>query len=114
MARRPPRTPMSVEAKIISFTMFPFAGQNDPDEDKDTASRARVAEFLFRVCGYQYERNEGYASGSGTMEHLDESTVLDFLSASLSGVDRSRVEEHIDRCAECRQLISALVQTSAQ
>jgi serine/threonine protein kinase/tetratricopeptide (TPR) repeat protein len=42
------------------------------------------------------------------MMHLNEDTVLDFFRGTLPEGRRSRVEGHIDHCAECRQLISSL------
>jgi serine/threonine protein kinase/tetratricopeptide (TPR) repeat protein len=46
-------------------------------------------------------------------EHLDENTLLGFLAASISEEGRSQVERHMDRCPECRALVSALAETSA-
>jgi hypothetical protein len=44
--------------------------------------------------------------------HLDESTVLHYLRGALGGNERARVHGHIDRCAECRELISALASST--
>ena len=42
------------------------------------------------------------------MEHLSETTVLDFFRAELSSVRHLRVARHIDECSDCRQLVSAI------
>ena len=42
------------------------------------------------------------------MQHLGETTVLQLLRGGLSAPERTQVEVHIDRCPECRELISAL------
>ncbi|HET6613944.1 MAG TPA: serine/threonine-protein kinase [Kofleriaceae bacterium] len=43
------------------------------------------------------------------MACLDASTVATLLSGEVSEADRRRIDGHIDRCAECRRLIAALV-----
>jgi tetratricopeptide (TPR) repeat protein len=48
------------------------------------------------------------------MEHLDENTVLGFLGATLPDDERRQVEGHMDRCAECRELISSLAEGLAR
>ncbi len=44
------------------------------------------------------------------MTHLDDEQALGFLRHQLDGDERAQVERHIDACADCRQLLSALAE----
>ena len=44
----------------------------------------------------------------GFVAHLEENTVIGFVSDQLSEDERRRVEEHVDTCPSCRKLLAAM------
>ncbi len=44
--------------------------------------------------------------------HVSEDSILDYVEGRAEGAGRERVEEHLDACDECRQLVAELAQSS--
>ena len=44
--------------------------------------------------------------------HVNEESIRDYVEGRAVGENRERIEEHLDACDECRQLVAELAQTS--
>jgi hypothetical protein len=68
------------------------------------------------------DREDRTMSGAGTLQRtprvtprgcLEDERVLAFIEGQLTATQRSRVEEHLARCAACRRLVARLGRTLA-
>jgi WD40 repeat protein/serine/threonine protein kinase len=50
---------------------------------------------------------------SSSQEHVDENDVVEFIQGALASSRRDRVEEHLDACPECRELLAIVSKANA-